>query len=351
MPPNAIDFVSNDFLGFSRSSVLFDMVEERYRAYCQVSESKLGATGSRRILGTSSLVSAVEDKICAYHGVEEAFVVHSGYMANMGLCSHLTEESDVLLWDEGVHTSVSHSLPLIKGRQHAFRHNDMEHLEALLAHYRQATSGRLFIFVCSMYSFRGTCAPLEELLFLSRKYHAQLVVDEAHAMGIFGQKGRGLCAQWGYENFYAIVVTYSKALGCVGAAILSSVEVKGTLMKTAVPLLYTTGMPPHNLISISAAYDLLSTEGEIAREKLRSLQKYYSSVHTPSFSGCVQPIYLKDGELDYLRPLLEREQIRVGEIVSVEPAYIRVNLHAYNTYSEIDTFVRVLQELSSSVLV
>ncbi|BAE80942.1 8-amino-7-oxononanoate synthase [Chlamydia felis Fe/C-56] len=338
-----IDFVTNDFLGFSRSTILVNEVEKRYRAYCeQFSHAQLGASGSRAILGPSQIQQDLEEKIAKFHNSESAFVVHSGYMANLGLCYHISKNTDIVFWDESVHISVAQSLRVISGEHQAFPHNDLCALESLLISHRAVSSGRIFIFVCSVYSFSGTLAPLEELIALSKKYNAHLIVDEAHAMGILGEEGRGLCHKWGYENFYAVLVTYSKAMGAMGAALLSSLEVKTELMLSSPPLRYTTALAPHALITIGASYDHLVLEGERARQKIFNLKAYFQKPFGLSSQCCGQPVFLRDFNMDLLTSMLDEANLRVGLMTFAHRPFIRVNFHAYNNHDEVDILVAML---------
>ncbi|SYX09304.1 8-amino-7-oxononanoate synthase,8-amino-7-oxononanoate synthase,7-keto-8-aminopelargonate synthetase and related enzymes,8-amino-7-oxononanoate synthase,Aminotransferase class I and II [Chlamydia poikilotherma] len=338
-----IDFVTNDFLGFSRSATLVNEIERRYRLYCdEFPQAQLGARGSRAIVGPSLILQNLEKKIVDFHNAEAACIVHSGYMANLGFCYHVSKDTDMVFWDESVHVSVVQSLKMISGKQQAFQHNDLNALESLLVSHRAVSSGRIFIFVCSIYSFSGTLAPLEELIILSKKYGAHLIVDEAHAMGVFGEEGRGLCYEWGYENFYSVLVTYSKAMGAMGAAILSSSEVKTELMLNSPPLRYTTALAPHALITIDAAYDHLLLEGKHFRKQIFSLKAYFQKHFGLHSQCCGQPIFLRDFNKDLLISMLDEVNLRVGLMTFVNKPFIRVNFHAYNTQDEVDILIAML---------
>ncbi|WP_100934207.1 aminotransferase class I/II-fold pyridoxal phosphate-dependent enzyme [Candidatus Chlamydia corallus] len=339
-----VDFVTNDFLGFARSPTIYCEVSKRFHIHCQqFPNEKLGTRGSRLMVGSSPVIDDLEVKIAGYHGAPNAFLANSGYMANLGLCYHLSRSNDVLLWDEEVHMSVVHSLSVIAGQHHAFHHNDLEHLESLLQCYRISSKGRIFIFVSSVYSFRGTLAPLQEVIALSKKYHAHLVVDEAHAMGIFGEEGKGLCHALGYENFYAVLVTYGKALGTMGASLLTSSEVKYELMRNAPPLRYSTSLSPHTLISIGTAYDFLTSEGEKARQQVFKLKEHFSGCFASHAPGCVQPIFLRHACFEEVVSALENAGIHVGVVAFAKHPFLRVNLHAYNTIDEVDQLAQVMK--------
>ncbi|SPN74033.1 8-amino-7-oxononanoate synthase/2-amino-3-ketobutyrate coenzyme A ligase,8-amino-7-oxononanoate synthase,7-keto-8-aminopelargonate synthetase and related enzymes,8-amino-7-oxononanoate synthase,Aminotransferase class I and II [Chlamydia serpentis] len=340
-----VDFVTNDFLGFARSPTICCEVNKRFYVHChKFPNEKLGTCGSRLMIGSSRVIDDLEVKIADYHGAPNAFLVNSGYMANLGLCYHLSRSNDVLLWDEEVHMSVVHSVSVIAGQHHAFHHNDLEHLESLLQRYRTGSTGRIFIFVSSVYSFKGTLAPLEEIITLSKKYHAHLVVDEAHAMGIFGEQGKGFCHALGYENFYAVLITFGKAMGTMGASLLTSSEVKYDLMCNSPPLRYSTCLSPYALISIDTAYDFLASEGEKAREQLFKLKEHFSRYFSSHAPGCVQPIFLRQTCLEEVISVLEKANIRVGLVAFAKYPFLRVNLHAYNTVDEVSQLAQIMKQ-------
>lgn len=336
-----IDFITNDFLGFSRSQKLLREAEHLYHEYCErFPNALLGATGSRGMLGTPPIVQELEKKICQYHGVESALFSHSGYTANIGLCSHIGP-SDIVLWDEAVHVSIT-SFWRATNCHISFHHNDLNHLESLLQSYR-GWKGRLFIFVSSVYSFLGTFAPLESLLKLADYYHAHLIVDEAHAMGLFGEGGRGFCYHLGYEHFYAVVVTFSKAMGCMGAAILTSESVKRDLVHHISPIIYSTGVSPFVITSIDAAYSFLAREGKQARMQLQTLIDYFLTKYPYGTRGAVQPLALHGVSSEIIKKYLEDRYIDIGLIRS-DPSRLRINIHAYNTCTEIDILIQCLTE-------
>lgn len=339
-----IDFVTNDFLGFARSEALSEDIEARYRDYrSSFPHAQSGSRGSRLVLGPSQLLSDLEERIARFHGSESAFVVHGGYMANVGLCFHMHDRHDMVFWDEGVHISVVNGLRMISGKHHSFPHNRLDVLESLLKNHRKVSSGRIFIFACSVYSLLGTQAPIEGLIHLADMYHAHLIMDEAHALGVFGEGGRGLCHQWGYENFYAVLVTYSKAMGLVGAAILSSADTKQELLSHALPLCYTTMMAPHTLLAIDAAHDYLLAHGEGARNQLMQLQAYFSESMGMRASCCGIPLLFKEFHQELFHLLLEEKDVEVGTFLVRGQTVIRINFHAYNTIEEMHALIQVVQ--------
>ncbi|AGT72309.1 8-amino-7-oxononanoate synthase [Chlamydia trachomatis] len=339
----SIDFITNDFLGFSRSDSLVHAVEARYRLYCRDKpHAQLGYGGSRAILGSSSLLDGVEHQIAHFHGAPEALILPSGFVANTAICAHLSSVADYVIWDEQVHISVSYNLSVfLSGWHQSFRHNDLDHLESLLESCQQRGFQRVFILVCSVYSFKGSFAPLEQIVALSYQYHAQLIVDEAHAVGLFGDAGKGFCASLGYENFYSVLVTFSKALGSAGAAWLSSRDRKQDLIKEPMVSL-STGIPPYLLVSIQVAYEFLSQEGELARTRLRRIRDYFAQKISWAAAGFVQPFSLPGISEQELYQKLVATGIRVGVACPPTGKVLRANLHAFNTEQEVDILVSLL---------
>ncbi|WP_080126843.1 aminotransferase class I/II-fold pyridoxal phosphate-dependent enzyme [Chlamydia suis] len=334
-----IDFITNDFLGFSRLESLSEAIEDRYHSYCRREPSaRLGYGGSRAILGPSTLLQELEQGIAHFHGVPEALVLPSGFVANTAVCAHLASAADYVLWDEQVHISVSYNVSLFLPNKHqSFRHNDLNHLESLLASCQRQGFKKVFILASSVYSFKGSFAPLEQMIFLSQKYHAQLIIDEAHAVGLFGESGKGLCSLVGYENVYAVLVTFGKALGVVGAALLSSCDKKRDFMKEPMVSL-STGLPPHTLVSIQVAYEFLSTEGETARVQLQRIREYFAQKVPSAAPGFVQPLSLPGVSSQDLYQRLTASGVRVGRSKEI----LRANLHAFNTEEEVDFLVSLL---------
>ena len=175
------------------------------------------------------------------------------------------------------------------------------------------------------------------MIYLSQKYHAQLIIDEAHAVGLFGESGKGLCSLVGYENVYAVLVTFGKALGVVGAALLSSCDKKRDFMKEPMASL-STGLPPHTLVSIQVAYDFLSTEGETARVQLQRIREYFAQKVPAAAPGFVQPLSLPGVSSQDLYQRLTASGVRVGRSKEI----LRANLHAFNTEEEVDFLVSLL---------
>lgn len=261
-PNDLVDFASNDYLGFSRSEAVFRTAHEL------LSERSLtanGATGSRLITGNHALYEETEAFIAAFHDAEAALIFNSGYDANIGFFSCVPQKDDVVLYDELCHASIRDGIRLSNAKSYKFRHNDTEDLEDLL---KRHSASEVYIATETVFSMDGDAPLLEEFVLLAEKYDAHLVLDEAHALGVIGEKGEGLAQQLAlHDHVFARLMTFGKGLGCHGAAIIGSPELKRYLVNFARSFIYTTGLPPHALATILAAYSRIEAAPE--KEKLR----------------------------------------------------------------------------------
>ena len=268
LPNNRIDFASNDYIGFSKSETIFN------ETHSYLIENKIiqnGATGSRLLSGNHKIYQDAENHIAKFHQVESALIFNSGYDANVGFFSTVPQKGDLILFDELSHASIRDGIQLSNAKSYKFKHNDFEDLERLLLKLstdnQQPTT--IFIITESVFSMDGDCPNLEELVKISEKYHCHLVVDEAHALGVFGQNGQGVIQMLHLQDFvFARIVTFGKGLGCHGAAILGSQKLSDYLVNFARSFIYTTGLSPHSVATILVAYQHLETE-KIALENLR----------------------------------------------------------------------------------
>lgn len=328
-----IDFASNDTLGVARSRRFRSDIEQEWRCAEGVA-LPMGATGSRLLTGSSRYIAELEREIAAYHGCEAALVIGSGYLANVALLSALGSEHTTLLYDLDVHASMYDGMRLSRARCIPFRHQDLEHLDWRLQRY--AALGRCFVCVESLYSISGDLAPLDSLSALCRQYDACLIIDEAHAAGVYGPGGRGL--SYGNEVF-ARVITFGKAFGCYGAAILGSRTLKEYLVNFARPFIYSTALPLPLLAAIHCAYRMMPhLEAERAhvrhltqlwrQEAAHSSPAHIQSLRVPgNTAACTLMHRCLDRGFD-VRALLS-PTVRRGE------ECLRISLHAHNSEKEL----------------
>jgi len=270
---NLVDFSSNDYIGFSKSESIFKLTH----AYLLENEIfQNGASGSRLISGNHSLYQITETFIAEFHDAESALIFNSGYDANVGFFSAVPQRNDVILYDELSHASIRDGIVMSNAKSYKFNHNDFEDLERLIIKFqasisdlRDQSSINIYIVTETVFSMDGDSSNLEELVALSEKYNCYLIVDEAHTLGVFGEKGEGLMQYLNLHNrIFARIMTFGKGLGCHGAAILGSSDLKEYLVNFARSFIYTTGLSPHAVATILVAYQQLQVEKETI-EKLR----------------------------------------------------------------------------------
>ena len=269
LPNTLIDFASNDYIGFAKSETIFN------ETHSYLIENKIiqnGATGSRLLSGNHKIYEEAENYIAKFHQSESALIFNSGYDANVGFFGSVPQRNDIILFDELSHASIRDGIQLSNAKSYKFQHNDFEDLERLLLKLstdnQQPTT--IFIVTESVFSMDGDTPNLEELVQISNKYGCNLVVDEAHALGVFGNRGEGLVQMLGLQEVvFARIMTFGKGLGCHGAAIIGSKELKNYLVNFARSFIYTTGLSPHSVATILVAYQHLEIEKK-ALEQLRN---------------------------------------------------------------------------------
>lgn len=344
---NLIDFASNDYLGLAKSASLADSMIEEWNKHAN-ELNRVGSTGSRLMTGNSSYAQELENKIAQYHGYEAGLLFNCGYMANIGLLSAIADRENTILFDSGVHASTLEGIRLSSALAFPFRHNNLEHLESRLMHC--TCRKEKFICIESIYSTDGSIAPLYEICRLAKKYHAHVIVDEAHAVGVRGPQGRGLVAEYNLTGqVFAHMHTFGKALGAHGAIVLGGCLLKQILVNFAKSFIYTTALPFYSLIAIHCSYDLFPYL-ECQRKHIRKLiQIFYNSsfsssqthIQTICVPGtktirCISNRLMQRG-LD-VRPLMS-PTVQQGHEV------LRICLHSFNTEQELKLLLEHIQEI------
>lgn len=244
-----IDFSSNDYLGLARHPLMAE------RARDWTARHGTGAGASRLVTGTSEAHLALEARIAAFKGAEAALVFASGWQANAAVIPALLAAlpGAAVFTDRLIHASMHAGIAMAGARQHRFRHNDLDHLEQLLADKGADAPARL-ILTESVFSMDGDRADLARLAAIAAAHDAALFVDEAHATGVLGPQGRGLSAGLGID---LVMGTFSKALGGFGAYVVGSRVLVDYLVNAASGFVFTTAPPPAVLGAIDAALDLV----------------------------------------------------------------------------------------------
>jgi 8-amino-7-oxononanoate synthase len=347
---SVVDFCSNDYLGFSRSKILAEKIRQ---LECEYFDAGIGSTGSRLISGNTKFCEELEVRIAGFHRAEAGLIFNSGYDANLGIFSSLPHRTDTIIYDQLAHASIRDGIRLSHARALSFKHNGVDDLERKL----KAATGDVFVAVESIYSMDGDQAPLVEMSDLCSRHGANLIVDEAHATGVFGEKGEGKVVELGLEEkTFARLHTFGKALGCHGAIVVGSDTLRSYLINFARSFIYTTALPFYSLMTISCAYDLLESKDK-ERTKLRDNISYFKSKVTSDLSqriiesesaiqciiipgnDCVKSVArrLQEGGHD-VRPILH-------PTVPAGSERLRICLHAFNTEDEIARLISTLKEV------
>jgi 8-amino-7-oxononanoate synthase len=246
---------SNNYLGLANHPALKRAAQDAIERY------GCGAGASRLISGDMALHQELEQRLAELKNAEAALIFPSGYHANIGVISALTGPGDTIFSDALNHASIIDGCRLSRALVQVYRHGDMDHLAQLLATCPQ--SGRRLIVTDSVFSMDGDIAPLVNIVTLARRYDAWVMVDEAHATGVFGARGAGVVEALGLENEVEIQMgTLGKALGGCGAYVAGSRELIAWLINRARSFIYTTGVPPAVAASALAALDLVAREPE-----------------------------------------------------------------------------------------
>ncbi len=287
-----LNFSSNNYLGLAGHPKLIKAVEDYTRLY------GAGSTASRLIAGNTEAHRELESALAIWKGAESALVFGSGYQANIGILSSIPDETDLIISDELNHASIIDGCRLSKANLRIYPHLDMDHLEDLL---RVGSFRRKLVVTESVFSMDGDLAPLKEISDLCAHWGATLIVDEAHASGIYGPQGQGLAAEIGV--FPDIQMgTMSKAMGTYGAYVTGTKELINLLINKARSLVYSTAPPPGTMGAALAALKIISSEeGSARRQLLRKNVDNFQNMLNLRLSGShganhIVPILIGDSE-------------------------------------------------------
>lgn len=334
-----VDFCSNDYLGIAKASKLLPS-----------NPLPTGSGGSRLLAGNYSEIEKFETRIADFHKVESALVFNSGYNANVGFFSSVPQKGDTIFYDELIHASIKDGMRLSFAKCYAFKHNDLDDLSKKLNH----AEGDVYVAIEAVYSMDGDNAPLNLFSEFCSQKGLVLVVDEAHSVGVFGSNGAGLVQKHQLQDKIPIrIVTFGKAIGAHGAAVLCNEAIKDYLINFSRSFIYTTSLPPSSIDGLHKNYELLQS-GErtlLLRNKIDlflnsfeplfkiNLIKSESAIQCVVFSGneavkkAAENIQHKGFDVrPVLSPTVKKGQER-----------IRVCLHTFNSDAEILALVKAIQ--------
>ena len=292
--------------------------------------------------------------LASFYRAPSALLFNSGYDANLGFFSSIPRRGDTIVYDELCHASIRDGIRLSFAKSYSFAHNDLAALRAKL----DRIQGQVFIAVESVYSMDGDQAPLVELIEVCRRSGAALVVDEAHASGIFGEGGCGLVGALGLETeVFGRVHTFGKAFGCHGAVVVSSAAVREYLINFARSFIYTTALPPQAIASIMCAHTLKPQLEERRRNLQRNIELFLDNARTegldlrliPSTTQIQSLLVGGNMQAKKLASALVASGFDVRPILSPTvpkgAERLRLCLHSFNSADEIGGLVKAITEV------
>lgn len=358
-PRQGVDFCSNDYLGFSASPGI------KSNFLQALENSELGATGSRLLRGNHQEIQRFEKRLAQFSKTEGALFFPSGYQANVGLMSSLLKNSARVFSDSRNHASIIDGIRLAGCEKYIFEHNDLEDLEQHLK--AKAKPDRFNVVVVeSIYSMQGDFSPLFEISELCEKHGVALVVDEAHATGLFGNKGAGRVDELGLNNkVLAKVHTAGKALGVSGAWVATSKKLCSLIVNTSRSFIYSTGPASHQWLAVESALNYLENHFEAFSRAFQVRQADFQeflkglclehSLELGGLGGPVSAVVVKENQLavNIMESMAERGfDVRAIRPPTVLPgqAQLRITLPLTRTAEEVESFKRDFRSVIEEIL-
>jgi len=349
-----IDFSSNDYLGFAKNEAIY---ADTFQRLLKKELSENGATGSRLISGNHPYYKEIESFLVQKFIYPAALVFNSGYDANVGFFSVVPQRNDIIFYDELVHASIRDGLKLGNAKSYKFKHNDLEDLASKCKSV--ATDTDIYVVTESVFSMDGDQPDLKSLASFCKKQGYYLVVDEAHAVGVCGENAVGLVQELGLEKeVFAQIITFGKAFGGHGAAVLGSNDLRDYLLNFAHSFIYTTGLPPHTLATILSSLEYLnSSNGKEENQKLQKnitiFKSKVASLKLESFfiesTSAIQACLVSNvNDVKVISKKLRLDGFDVKAILSPTVAEgkerLRFCIHSYNTPEEIGWVLQLLKK-------
>lgn len=348
-----INLSSNNYLNYAGNTVIKDA------AIIAIQDYGIGSTGSRLITGTSTLHIKLEELVAEFKGTEKAIVYSCGYVANVSTIAAIAGPDDLILSDELNHASIIDGIKLSKANKLIYKHNDMTDLEEKLKQYSKKYN-KCILITDTIFSMDGDIANMQAIVALKEKYNFTIMVDEAHATGIIGNKGAGIVSHYGLTDKIDIQMgTFSKALGVEGAYVAASEEIINFLINKSRGFIYSTASSPAVIGAVIAAIKLVMQDDK-AREKLWWNVEYFKSKLKDiekegkiSVVADQSPIFcLKAGDIvqteKFQNYLLEEHNLYTKAIrpPTVESPRIRMCLNTNLSRSDLELILKAIKNYS-----
>ncbi|MDP9012704.1 MAG: 8-amino-7-oxononanoate synthase [Pseudomonadota bacterium] len=352
-PAAGTDFTSNDYLGLADSARMKAAV-----IHALEREVPLGSGGSRLLRGNHVEHERLEEIAARHFGVERALLFGSGYAANTALLSTLPQRDDLVVYDQYVHASTHDGMKLGRASTTSIPHNDVTAAENAIRAWREAGgAGTPWIVVESLYSMDGDRAPLADFQVLAEAAGAFLLIDEAHATGVFGPDGRGLAVEFEGSENCMVLHTGGKALGVSGALVTGPAILCDVLINRSRPFIFATAPPPLVAVALGESLAILREEPEL-RQRLSALVGYARAAITKRFGSPmpqsqILPIII--GESGPTLRIAEKLQAAGFDVRAIRPptvpagtARLRISITLHVDEAAIDALVRGLSEAMQS---
>jgi len=346
-----INFSSNDYLSFSKNPLVIASACLAAKKYGS------GSCASRLVCGNYSLHKELEEKLASFKGTEAALVFPSGFQANCGTLSAIAGIGDCIIMDEYNHASLWEGAKLSKSRIFAYEHKNINALEKILK--RSATYKAKFIVTDTVFSMDGDLAPLKEIFKLAKTYNATVIVDEAHAIGVFGESGAGLCEALNIKEENALYLgTLSKALGSQGGFVCGSKELIEFIINRSRAFIYSTSLAPACAGAAIKAIDLTVDAKKQRKELLANAQYLRNQLNQMGFDtfkseSQIIPVLIGDSvnALDFSKKLYESGIFAPAIRPPTVPdgtARIRISLNTSHTNEDIDSLLQALKNAKAA---
>ena len=343
-----LDFSSNDYLALAEHPALIAAAQQALRRF------GVGSGAARLMSGDLAVHHELEEALARLKGKEAALTFGSGYMANTGIIPALVDRHDLIFSDRLNHASIHDGCRLSGARLVRFRHNDLNHLEELLKEKRG--TGTSLIVVESIYSMDGDRCPLPQLVELKERFGCLLMVDEAHATGVFGPNGGGVIEEDGVSDGVDLAVgTFGKALGSYGAYVAGNREMIDYLVNRARSFIFSTALPPAVAAASLAAVQLVLQEPELRRELQEKIGYFKGVLRAGGYTaelGPSQIIPIRVGESTatlHKVELLRKQGIFATAVrpptVPEGTARLRFSITRHHSTADLDQAAKALLEI------
>lgn len=332
-----LNLSSNDYLNLSTDNDLKFEFIERYKNH---PEFLFSSASARLLTGTSNIYKKLEENFANLFNKEKALLFNTGYQANQGIVSTLFQKGDCIFSDKLNHASIVSGLKLSPAEHFRYKHNDCEHLEKILKEKRNKYKNAIIISE-SVFSMDGDVADIEKLVELKKKYNCMLMIDEAHAFGVFGNKLQGISAELNLlDEIDIITITLGKSLASMGAVCISNKTIIDYLINKASSFIFSTAIAPINVMwsnfLLEEKFDFLLSK----KEKLNKLFKRVHQIYPTVSSSQIIPVVLGDAEKAAKKAFeLQNEGYYVLPInpptVPVGTSRIRISLTADINFEEV----------------